>query len=369
MNDLILILTSDAELTLILSPTGEKGEKGDTGGVESFSAVSPLAFDPVTHILSHPGTHDDRYYLKAEVDAQEIALQTNIDTEATTRAATAPSAGEKAALAGTTGTPSDVNRYVTDTDPRLGSDTDPVASSTVSGTVKTDTDAVDPVVYLQTTLDTLLNLKANLASPALTGTPTTPTAAPGTNTGQIASTAFVAAAVAALIAAAPGALDTLKELADAIGDDSNFAATVSTALAGKQPLDAELTALAGLVSAADQLPYFSGSGTATLATLTAFARTLLDDTDASTARATLGLAALAVLNTVGTAQIDNSAVTYAKIQNVTDARLLGRSAGSAGAPQEIAVGTGLNLSAGTLSATGGAGGSGLAARTLLLMGG
>jgi hypothetical protein len=72
----------------------------------------------------------------------------------------------------------------------------------------------------------------------------------GNNTTKAASTAFVQAAVAALINSAPGALDTLKELADAIGDDANFAATVSTALAGKQPLEATLTALAAIASTA-----------------------------------------------------------------------------------------------------------------------
>lgn len=83
-------------------------------------------------------------------------------------------------------------------------------------------------------------LKAPLASPALTGTPTAPTAAPGTNTTQLATSAFVTAAVTAAINAllngAPGALDTLKELADALNDDASFSATITTALALKAPL-------------------------------------------------------------------------------------------------------------------------------------
>jgi hypothetical protein len=84
-----------------------------------------------------------------------------------------------------------------------------------------------------TGLQTALNAKAALASPALTGSPTAPTATAGTNTTQIATTAFVAAAIGALIDAAPGAMDTLNELAAALGDDPNFATTVTNALAGK----------------------------------------------------------------------------------------------------------------------------------------
>jgi hypothetical protein len=82
-------------------------------------------------------------------------------------------------------------------------------------------------------LTTDLAAKAALVSPALTGTPTAPTAAAGTNTTQIATTEFVGTAVANLVASAPAALNTLDELAAALGDDANFASTVTTALASK----------------------------------------------------------------------------------------------------------------------------------------
>ena len=82
---------------------------------------------------------------------------------------------------------------------------------------------------------TAIALKADIASPALTGTPTAPTASVGTNTTQLATTAFVKAEVDAVIAAAPGALNTLDELAAALGDDANFATTVTTNLASKAP--------------------------------------------------------------------------------------------------------------------------------------
>ncbi|ENB5804491.1 TPA: phage tail protein [Escherichia coli] len=119
------------------------------------------------------------------------------------------------------------------------------------------------------------NRKAPLNSPALTGTPTTPTAQQGTNNTQIASTAFVMAAIAALVDSSPDALNTLNELAAALGNDPNFATTMTNALAGKQPKDATLTALAGLATAADRFPYFTGNDVASLATLTEVGRDIL----------------------------------------------------------------------------------------------
>ena len=74
-------------------------------------------------------------------------------------------------------------------------------------------------------------------SPAFTGTPIAPTATAGTNTTQIATTQYVRTEVANLVNSAPGALDTLDELAQALGDDASFATTVTTAIGLKAPRD------------------------------------------------------------------------------------------------------------------------------------
>ena len=85
-------------------------------------------------------------------------------------------------------------------------------------------------------LQTALDAKAPLANPALSGTPTAPTASSGTNTTQIATTAFVSSAVSDLVNSAPSTLDTLNELAAALGDDPNFATTVTNSIATKLSL-------------------------------------------------------------------------------------------------------------------------------------
>jgi len=90
--------------------------------------------------------------------------------------------------------------------------------------------------YSSAQVDTALALKANLASPTFTDVPAAPTASLGTNTTQIATMAAIQAAIADLINSAPGALNTLDELANALGDDASFAATMTSALALKAPL-------------------------------------------------------------------------------------------------------------------------------------
>ncbi|WP_225382562.1 phage tail protein [Escherichia coli] len=75
------------------------------------------------------------------------------------------------------------------------------------------------------------------ASPTFTGTPTAPTPANSDNSKKLATTEFVAKALAALAGSAPETLDTLKELADALGNDPNFATTVLNKLAEKLAKD------------------------------------------------------------------------------------------------------------------------------------
>ena len=166
------------------------------------------------------------------------------------------------------------------------------------------------------------------ASPTFTGTPTAPTPANSDNSKKLATTEFVAKALAALAGSAPKTLDTLKELADALGNDPNFATTVlnklaeklakdqhgadipdpalfvknlglTTALAAKQPLDATLTALAGLANGANKLPYFTGTDTMNVADLSAFVRAMLGKADATAVLSYLGLGEAAKRN-VGT---------------------------------------------------------------------
>jgi len=94
---------------------------------------------------------------------------------------------------------------------------------------------------------------ARLASPAFSGVPTVPTASAGTNSTQAASTAFVATAVSNLVSSAPAALDTLNELAAALGNDANFATTISTSLGEKLVKSSNLSDLTNVATARTNL--------------------------------------------------------------------------------------------------------------------
>ena len=113
-------------------------------------------------------------------------------------------------------------------------------SATVSATELGYLDGVTSSI--QTQIDSKLatatasSTYAPIASPALTGVPTAPTAAANTNTTQIATTAYVQTELADLVASAPAALDTLNELAAALGNDASFSTTVTNSIAAKLPL-------------------------------------------------------------------------------------------------------------------------------------
>ncbi|EBU6828277.1 hypothetical protein DKS90_24945, partial [Salmonella enterica subsp. enterica serovar Muenchen] len=138
-------------------------------------------------------------------------------------------------------------------------------------------------------LATQISAKADLSSPAFTDKPTTPTAAEGDKSQQVANTEFVMRAIAALVGSSPEALDTLNELAQALGNDPNFATTVTNALAGKQPLNALLTAWSNLTTDANKLPYFTGRNQIGLTNVTSTGLNLLSKGSVETVLLYLGL--------------------------------------------------------------------------------
>ncbi|MXD42948.1 phage tail protein [Escherichia coli] len=136
--------------------------------------------------------------------------------------------------------------------------------------------------------------KAPLDSPAFIGTPTTPTP-PDDATGlEMANAAFVRKLLAALVDSSPEALDTLNELAAALGNDPEFATTIMNALAGKQPLSDVLTAISNLEERADNLLCFNQDGNASLSPLSEKARSLLAQATVEAMRNELELKSAAV---------------------------------------------------------------------------
>lgn len=159
---------------------------------------------------------------------------------------------------------------------------------TITGSSGTGTE-IGSIVFNNSTYSFKVDFSpyATLNSPALTGVPTAPTADQGTDTTQIATTAFVNSAVNNVVDGAPSALNTLDKIAAAINDDASFSSTVNTALAGKQPLNTALTSISGLTTAANKMLYTTNANVYAVTDITAAARNLLDDADAAAMRATL----------------------------------------------------------------------------------
>lgn len=160
----------------------------------------------------------------------------------------------------------------------------------------------------------LIALKADLNNPVFTGIPAVPTAAENDSSRQIANTEFVMRAIASLIDSSPEALNTLNELAQALGNDPNFATTVTNALAGKQPLNALLTALSGLATSANKFPFFTGTDKVALAAITSTARALLSQSSIEGMQTTLGLSASLFRRFRGQLPTDANLDTYGPVE-------------------------------------------------------
>ena len=135
------------------------------------------------------------------------------------------------------------------------------------------TEAATPSTVKQ--LNDELQLKANKHSPSFTGKPTSPKPPKDSNDTSISTTSWVRDAIAELVGSSPETLNTLAELAEALGNDPNFATTITGELAQKQPLSPLLTAIAAVTTAANKLLYFTGSNKAELTDFTETARSLL----------------------------------------------------------------------------------------------
>ncbi|HGE9175182.1 TPA: prophage tail fiber N-terminal domain-containing protein [Escherichia coli] len=148
----------------------------------------------------------------------------------------------------------------------------------------------------EASLRALIETRAPLNSPALTGTPSTPTPPDDAAGNEIANAEFVRKLLAALVDSSPEALDTLNELAAALGNDPNFATTVTKALAGKQPLNDVLTAVGQITPRKNSLLYYNESGNLTLTDLTGRAKSLLGLGTYEKMRALLELKAAATMD-------------------------------------------------------------------------
>ena len=233
-----------------------------------------------------------------------------------------------------------------------------VPASLTSGEIAIN--EADDLLFWRHSDGTVKSISLSLASLALTGNPTVPTQTAGDNSTKIANTAFVSAALAALVNSSPAALDTLKELADAIGDDANFSATMATALGNRLRVD---TAAQGL-SGTQQGNALTNLGATTLGKL------LFAIADAAALRTAAGLTALATASFASQAQAEAGVDTATAMNPLRVAQaiavLAGVPAGTQIAPTEIITSSGVVTIKGTtlVCRMSGAGGGASAAGTM-----
>ena len=297
LNELAAAINDDANAFTTLT-NSIAAVQSDVDSNETASDAAEAALSGRLDTLeADPTTATALAAVQADVDANETAsdnaeaaLSTRLDTlEADPTTATALAAVQ-----------ADVNQNETD------SDSAEAALSARIDTLEADPTTATALAAVQSDVDqnesdadAAIALKANIASPTFTGTPAAPTASAGTNTTQLATTAYVTAAVADLIDSAPGAINTLNELAAALGDDANFSTTITNSIAAVQSdvnqnetdSDAAEAALSGRIDTLEADPTTATAVAAKLdaSAVSTFGGTLVDDADAAAARTTLGL--------------------------------------------------------------------------------
>ena len=283
---------------------------GDAADAALSARITTLEADPTT-ATAVAAVQADVDANEADSDAAEAALSARITTlEADPTTATALAAVQ-----------ADVDQNETDGDAADAALSVRITALEADPTTATALAAVQADVdQNEADADTAIALKADIASPTFTGTPSAPTASAGTNTTQLATTAFVEAAIAALVDAAPGAINTLNELAAAIGDDANFSTTITNSIAAVQAdvdqneLDSDNAeaALSGRITTLEADPTTQTAVNAKLdaSAVSAYGLTLVDDADATAARTTLGLGS-----------VDNTADSAKPISTATQSAL------------------------------------------------
>jgi transcriptional regulator with XRE-family HTH domain len=229
---------------------------GRTEGVQSMGTFTGSTLTDNTTVralfqeleTAQEATQADVDQNEADSDAADAALSARIDTlEADPTTATAVAAVQ-----------ADVDQNEADADAAIAAvqadvDQNEADADAAIAAVQADVD------QNEADADAAIALKADSASPAFSGVPTAPTAIAGTNTTQLATTAFVTGAVSDLVNGAPGALDTLNELAAALNDDANAATNLTTLINANTNDIADVRTTQGTSDGDTNLGTFTGS--------------------------------------------------------------------------------------------------------------